>query len=122
MNINITKFSSNNKKLALSMAGILFVLWVAQPYISNWTDSTKTISDAESSQSATATNPLGVLSTENGVADPFKEHIQQNGLSNKLGSASELGSPASAEVDPFKAQLEIQKKQGQTSSISPFGK
>ena len=122
MNMNITKFSSNNQKLALFMAGILFVLWLAQPYISNWTDSTRTLSAAESSKPAIPTNPVGVMSTENAVPDPFKEHIQQNGLSNKLGIASELGSPASAGVDPFKAQLEIQKKQGQTSSISPFGK
>ena len=122
MNMNITKSSANKKKLALSMVGILFLLWLAQPYISKWTDSTETISGAESSKPATATNPVSVLPTENGVADPFKEHIKQNGLSNKPSSTSELGIPATSGADPFKAQLEIQKKQAQTSGISPFGK
>jgi hypothetical protein len=120
MNMNITKFSANKKKLALSMAGILFLLWLIQPYISKRTDSTETLSGAESIKPVT--NSVSVSQTDNGVADPFREHIQQNGLSDKGSSSPDLGRPATTGVDPFKAFLENQKKQAQTSGISPFGK
>jgi hypothetical protein len=120
MNMNITKFSANKKKLALSMAGILFLLWLTQPYISKRTDSTETLSGAESIKPVA--NSVSSPPTEKGVADPFREHIQQNGLSNKGSSAPELGAPAATGADPFKLFLENQKKQAQTSGISPFGK
>jgi len=120
MNMNITKSSTNTKKLALSLAGILLLLWFAQPYISKWTGSTETISGSEAIKPAK--NPVSVLPADNAVADPFKEHVQQNRLSNKGSGAQELGSPAAARADPFKAFLETQNKQAQTSGISPFGK
>jgi hypothetical protein len=120
MNMNFTKFNGNKKKLALSMAGILFLLWLTQPYISKRTDSTETLSGAESIKPVS--NTVGVSSTDNVVADPFREHIKQNGLSNKGSSSPELSSPSTTGVDPFKAFLENQKKQAQTSGVSPFGK
>lgn len=118
--------SANSKKLALTMAGILFVLWFMQPYISKWTGSNKTVPVPMPMQmphsSTPAGNPAVALPANNNAADPFRDHIQQNGLSNKVGSAPNLGSAASAGVDPFKAHLENQKKQAPTSGISPFGK
>lgn len=118
--MDLTKISTHSKKLALTMAGILFLLWLTQPYISKWTDSSKTQPGPVSSQPTQL--PVGAMPTDNSVDDPFKEHIQQNGLSNKAPSTTELGSSSTAGADPFKAHLETQKKQAQTSGVSPFGK
>jgi hypothetical protein len=120
MNMNITKFSANKKKLALSMAGILFLLWLTQPYITKRTDSTETLSGAETIKPVT--NSVSTSPTDKGVTDPFSEHIQKNGLSTKGSSVPDLGNPATTGTDPFKAFLENQNKQAQTSSVSPFGK
>jgi len=87
---------------------------------------------AESKQTATPTVPALMP----GV-DPFKAHIEKNGLSpatvtnsasnSQNTSAGFINSPAGSTVtqpgaDPFKAFLDKQKQQSKDAGVSPFGK
>ena len=104
----------------MAMAGLLFLLWLTQPFISEWTGSAP-LTTGEKAKSTEASSP-GVLPAERLAADPFKENIQQNGLSTQAVSAPAPASPATAGTDPFKAYLANQKEQSQAANISPFGK
>jgi len=70
-------------------------------------------------------------------ADPFKAHIEKNGLApnfspvqssnsqnNAASASNSLNTNAAnqAGADPFKAFLEKQKQQSKDAGISPFGK
>jgi uncharacterized protein involved in copper resistance len=139
MNNNI--FNSKNTKLILAMAVVLSVIYWAQPYISDFTNSDKTttplpnldphatLPSVDQSQPTSAQNlPAG--------ADPFKAHIEKNGLAgqtssnakspasnanNATATASSTNS-SSPGADPFKAFMDQQKKQSKDAGISPFGK
>ena len=87
---------------------------------------------AESKQTATPTVPALMP----GV-DPFKAHIEKNGLAPSPSPNPALNSPNKGArennalrtnsanqtgADPFKAFLEKQKQESKDAGISPFGK
>lgn len=111
---------TSHKKLAMAMAGLLFLLWLTQPFISEWTGSAP-LTTGEKAKSTEVSQP-GVLPADRSAVDPFKENIQQNGLSTQAVSAPVPASPAATGADPFKAFLASQKEQSQAANISPFGK
>ena len=134
--------NSGNAKLALFMVAALFLIWLVQPRLSQWTGPDQNAAplpkadvnqnQAESKQTATPTVPALMP----GV-DPFKAHIEKNGLSpatvtnsasnSQNTSAGFMNSPAGSTVtqpgaDPFKAFLDKQKQQSKDAGVSPFGK
>ena len=134
--------NSDNAKLALIMVAILFLIWLVQPTVSEWLgqgQNSESIqktqqnpSPIEPNQAATPTVPASMPG-----ADPFKAHIEKNGLAPNLApvhSSNSQKNTAStnhslstnatnqAGVDPFKAFLEKQKQQSKDAGISPFGK
>ena len=135
MSLNIKH--SGNAKLALIMAIALFLIWLVQPTLSEWLGKDKNAAvrptpelsqtTIESTQTATPTVPASMPG-----ADPFKAHIEKNGLAPSSGNAA---SPNAANhnaannsvthqagADPFKAFLEKQKQDSKAAGISPFGK
>ena len=134
--------NSGNAKLALIMAAVLFLIWLVQPTVSEWLgqgQNSESIqktqqnpSPLEPNQAATPTVPALMPG-----ADPFKAHIEKNGLApnlapvhssnsqkNTASTTHSLSTNATnqAGVDPFKAFLEKQKQQSKDAGISPFGK
>ena len=134
--------NSSNAKLALLMAAALFLVWLVQPTISERLGNVKNtgsvpptevkLSPTESQQTQVPTVPAAMPG-----ADPFKAHIEKNGLAPGAGNAA---SPNAANhnaanhnaannnaahqagADPFKAFLEKQKQDSKAAGISPFGK
>ena len=129
--------NSVNAKLALLMAAALFLVWLVQPTISERLGNVKNtgsvpptevkLSPTESPQTQVPTVPAAMPGT-----DPFKAHIEKNGLAPSAGNAA---SPNAANhnaannsvthqagADPFKAFLEKQKQDSKAAGISPFGK
>mgnify|MGYP000011606525 CR=1 FL=1 len=140
MSLNIKH--SGNAKLALIMAIALFLIWLVQPTLSEWLGKDKNAAvrptpelsqtTIESTQTATPTVPASMPG-----ADPFKAHIEKNGLApapvtnsasnSQNTSAGFMNSPAGNPVtqpgaDPFKAFLDKQKQQSKDAGVSPFGK
>jgi hypothetical protein len=134
--------NSGNVKLALIMVAALLIIWLVQPTLSEWIGKDKNAtllpkSEAIQNQpdlTQTATPTVPALAP--GV-DPFKAHIEKNGLAstpvtnpapNSQNTAagfmnSTVGNPAAQPVaDPFKAFLDKQKQQSKDAGISPFGK
>ena len=134
--------NSGNAKLALFMVAALFLIWLVQPRLSQWTGPDQNAAalpkadvnqkQAESKQTATPTVPALMP----GV-DPFKAHIEKNGLAPSPSPNPALNSPNNGArennalrtnsanqtgSDPFKAFLEKQKQESKDAGISPFGK
>ncbi len=140
MSLNIKH--SGNAKLALIMAIALFLIWLVQPTLSEWLGKDKngavlptpevTQTTIESTQTATPTVPASMPG-----ADPFKAHIEKNGLAPSPSPNPAVTFPSNAArennalrtnsanqtgTDPFKAFLEKQKQESKDAGISPFGK
>jgi hypothetical protein len=140
MSLNIKH--SGNAKLALIMAIALFLIWLVQPTLSEWLGKDKnaavrptpevTQTTIESTQTATPTVPASMPG-----ADPFKAHIEKNGLAPspspnpavtfpnnaaRENNALRTNSANQTGTDPFKAFLEKQKQESKDAGISPFGK
>jgi hypothetical protein len=140
MRLNFKRFG--NVKLAISIATLLFLIWLLQPTLFAWmgngqnpavpSKSEINLNQAESMRPATPTVPAQMP----GV-DPFKAHIEKNGLAtssvsnsasnlqSNVGSTNNSGNANSANqsgADPFKAFLDKQKQQSKEASVSPFGK
>jgi hypothetical protein len=140
MSLNIKH--SGNAKLALIMAIALFLIWLVQPTLSEWLGKDKnaavlptpevTQTTIESTQTATPTVPASMPG-----ADPFKAHIEKNGLAPspspnpavtfpnngaRENNALRTNSANQTGADPFKAFLEKQKQESKDAGISPFGK
>ena len=129
--------NSSNAKLALLMAAALFLVWLVQPTISERLGNVKNtgsvpptevkLSPAESPQTQVPTVPASMPGT-----DPFKAHIEKNGLAPGAGNAASPNAANNnatnnsvthqAGADPFKAFLEKQKQDSKAAGISPFGK
>ena len=134
--------NSGNAKLALIMAAVLFLIWLVQPTLSEWLGQGQNSGPIQKTeqktkptvpnQAATPTVPAVMPS-----ADPFKAHIEKNGLAPNLApvqSSNSQNNAASANnslntnaanqagADPFKAFLDKQKQQSKDAGISPFGK
>jgi len=134
--------NSGNAKLALFMVAALFLIWLVQPSLSQWAGRDQNAdslpkadvnqNQAESKQTSTPTVPALMP----GV-DPFKAHIEKNGLapapvknsaSNSQNTAADLmkspvSNPATQSgADPFKAFLDKQKQQSKDAGVSPFEK
>jgi len=140
MSLNIKH--SGNAKLALIMAIALFLIWLVQPTLSEWLVKDKNAAvrptpelsqtTIESTQTATPTVPASMPG-----ADPFKAHIEKNGLApspspnpavtfpnnaTRENNALRTNSVNQTGADPFKAFLEKQKQESKDAGISPFGK
>ena len=129
--------NSGNAKLALLMAAALFLIWLVQPTISERLGNVKntgSVPPTEVKLSPTESPPTQVPTVPAAMpgADPFKAHIEKNGLAPGAGNAA---SPNAANhnaannsvthqagADPFKAFLEKQKQDSKAAGISPFGK
>ena len=129
--------NSGNAKLALLMAAALFLIWLVQPTISERLGNVKNtgsvpptevkLSPTESQQTQVPTVPAAMPG-----ADPFKAHIEKNGLAPGAGNAASPNAANNnaannsvthqAGADPFKAFLEKQKQDSKAAGISPFGK
>jgi hypothetical protein len=124
--------NSSNAKLALLMAAALFLVWLVQPTISERLGNVKNtgsvpptevkVSPTESQQTQVPTVPAAMPG-----ADPFKAHIEKNGLAPGAGNAASPNAANNnaahqAGADPFKAFLEKQKQDSKAAGISPFGK
>ena len=129
--------NSGNAKLALLMAAALFLVWLVQPTISERLGNVKNtgsvpptevkLSPTESQQTQVPTVPAAMPG-----ADPFKAHIEKNGLAPGAGNAASPNAANNnaannsvthqAGADPFKAFLEKQKQDSKAAGISPFGK
>jgi hypothetical protein len=128
---------SSNAKLILAMAVVLSMIYLAQPYISDMTSSEKTsaptpnLAPHASPPSAEQSQSTSVQDLPAGT-DPFKAHIEKNGLSGntnlstKSATSANTSAPstntASPGTDPFKGFLDQQKKQSKDAGVSPFGK
>ena len=127
--------NDGNAKLALIMVAALFLVWLVQPTISerfgkdNHAASVPQAQDklapTESTQAPMTTVPT-VPALIPG-ADPFKAHIEKNGLAPGAGNAASPNAANNnaahqAGADPFKAFLEKQKQDSKAAGISPFGK
>ena len=85
--------NSSNAKLALLMAAALFLVWLVQPTISERLGNVKNtgsvsptevkLSPTESPQTQVPTVPAAMPG-----ADPFKAHIEKNGLAPGAGNAA----------------------------------
>ncbi len=129
--------NSSNAKLALLMAAALFLVWLVQPTISERLGNVKNtgsvpptevkLSPTESQQTQVSTVPAAMPG-----ADPFKAHIEKNGLAPSAGNTASPNAANNnavnnsvthqAGADPFKAFLEKQKQDSKAAGISPFGK
>ena len=124
--------NSSNAKLALLMAAALFLVWLVQPTISERLGNVKNtgsvpptevkLSPTESQQTQVPTVPAAMPG-----ADPFKAHIEKNGLAPGAGNAASPNAANNnaahqAGADPFKAFLDKQKQDSKAAGISPFGK
>ena len=129
--------NSSNAKLALLMAAALFLVWLVQPTISERLGNVKNtgsvsptevkLSPTESPQTQVPTVPAAMPG-----ADPFKAHIEKNGLAPSSGNATSATAASNntannsaahqAGADPFKAFLDKQKQDSKAAGISPFGK
>ena len=134
--------NSGNAKLALIMAAALFLIWLVQPTVSEWLgQGQNSVPNQKTEQNPNPTEPNQVATPTVPVlmpgADPFKAHIEKNGLAPNLApvqSSNSQNNAASANnslntnaanqagADPFKAFLEKQKQQSKDAGISPFGK
>lgn len=134
--------NSSNAKLALIMAAALFLIWLVQPTVSEWLDQGQNsvpIQKTEQNPNPTGPNQAATPTVPALMpgADPFKAHIEKNGLAPNLApvqSSNSQNNAASANnslntnaanqasTDPFKAFLENQKQQSKDAGISPFGK
>ena len=134
--------NSGNAKLALIMAAALFLIWLVQPTISKWLgpgQNSEPIQKTEQNPNLTEPNQVATPTVPVLMpgADPFKAHIEKNGLAPNLApvqSSNLQNNAASANnslntnaanqagADPFKAFLEKQKQQSKDAGISPFGK
>lgn len=134
--------NSGNVKLALMMAAALFLIWLVQPTISKWLgpgQNSEPIQKTEQNPNPTEPNQVATPTVPVLMpgADPFKAHIEKNGLAPNLApvqSSNSQNNAASANnslntnaanqagADPFKAFLEKQKQQSKDAGISPFGK
>lgn len=134
--------NSGNAKLALIMAAALFLIWLVQPTISKWLgpgQNSEPIQKTEQNPNLTEPNQVATPTVPVLMpgADPFKAHIEKNGLAPNLApvqSSNSQNNAASANnslntnaanqagADPFKAFLEKQKQQSKDAGISPFGK
>lgn len=134
--------NSGNVKLALIMAAALFLIWLVQPTISKWLgpgQNSEPIQKTEQNPNLTEPNQVSAPTVPVLMpgADPFKAHIEKNGLAPNLApvqSSNSQNNAASANnslntnaanqagADPFKAFLEKQKQQSKDAGISPFGK
>ena len=134
--------NSGNVKLALIMAAELFLIWLVQPTISKWLgpgQNSEPIQKTEQNPNLTEPNQVATPTVPVLMpgADPFKAHIEKNGLAPNLApvqSSNSQNNAASANnslntnaanqagADPFKAFLEKQKQQSKDAGISPFGK
>ena len=119
--------NSSNAKLALLMAAALFLVWLVQPTISERLGNVKNtgsvpptevkLSPTESQQTQVPTVPAAMPG-----ADPFKAHIEKNGLAPSAGNAASPNAANQGAADPFKAFLDKQKQDSKAAGISPFGK
>ena len=129
--------NDDNAKLALIMVAALFLVWLVQPTISEWfskdnhaasvAPAQDKLAPTESTQAPMTTVPTVPVPALIPGADPFKAHIEKNGLassSNNSASANAVSNnaPQQAGADPFKAFLEKQKQDSKAAGISPFGK
>ena len=130
--------NDGNAKLALIMVAALFLVWLVQPTISEWFGKDNHAASVPQAQdklapTGSAQSPMTTVPTVPTVpalipgADPFKAHIEKNGLapsSNNSASANAVSNnaPHQAGADPFKAFLEKQKQDSKAAGISPFGK
>ena len=118
--------SSEKAKLALTMAGAFFLIWLVQPTVTELLGKEKSadavslkevnLNSPEVSQTPTPTAPSAVPG-----ADPFKAHIEKNGLAS-IPVAPNTTAVNAAGADPFKAFLEKQKQASKDAGVSPFGK
>ena len=115
----------------------MFLVWLVQPTISELLGNVKNtgsvpptevkLSPAESTPTQVPTIPASMPG-----ADPFKAHIEKNGLAPGAGNAASPNAANNnaannsvthqAGADPFKAFLEKQKQDSKAAGISPFGK
>lgn len=121
---------SRNAKLAVAMLVSLLVIWLVQPVISDRLDPNSKSSAVEI-PAQVVPPPSDNLAAPNSYAlptvqDPFKGHIEKNGLE---AGAPPAAAPSTApvqshvaRVDPFKEHLELQNRQAKDAGISPFGK
>jgi len=129
--------NDGNAKLALIMVAALFLVWLVQPTISEWfgkdnhaasvPPAQDKLAPTESTQAPMTTVPTVTVPALIPGADPFKAHIEKNGLassSNNSASANAVSNnaPQQAGTDPFKAFLDKQKQDSKAAGISPFGK
>jgi len=129
--------NDGNAKLALIMVAALFLVWLVQPTISEWfgkdnhaasvPPAQDKLAPTESTQAPMTTVPTVPVPALIPGADPFKAHIEKNGLassSNNSASANAVSNnaPQQAGTDPFKAFLDKQKQDSKATGISPFGK
>ena len=134
--------NSGNAQLALIMVAALFLIWLVQPTISKWLgpgQNSEPIQKTEQNPNLTEPNQVATPTVPVLMpgADPFKAHIEKNGLAPNLApvqSSNSQNNAASANnslntnaanqagADPFKAFLEKQKQQSKDAGISPFGK
>jgi len=124
--------NSSNAKLALLMAAALFLVWLVQPTISERLGNVKntgSVPPTEVKLSPTESTPTQVPTVPAAMpgADPFKAHIEKNGLAPSAGNAASPNAANNsvthqAGADPFKAFLEKQKQDSKAAGISPFGK
>jgi hypothetical protein len=125
---------SQQKNMLAVMAGVLLVLWLTQPYLSKWMGLDTPPKPLEASNANKTLHPEPNTSASPGPAtpDPFKDFIDQKGSNAKPAdiaattATSKLPSITpghqNSQVDPFKAHLDLQKKQLESASVSPFGK
>jgi hypothetical protein len=120
-------------KLALIMVASLALIWLLQPTVSAWLDQDETGSTAPKvelipNQTPSTLNGSPTVPAFMPGEDPFKAHIEKNGLSptplvKPLASTPSQSTSANPMgVDPFKAFLEQQKQQSKDAGVSPFGK
>ena len=121
--MKLPQFIATQKKTALTMAGVLCVLWFAQTYISEWVDTAgtgKELKQPEARDTHNASPPSP--NSQPTALDPFKEFMAQQTDLSKPQFADTPVSTGYKPADPFKAHLESQKLQLEAAKVSPFGK
>lgn len=116
--------------------------WLVQPTFSEWLGKEKNVPAAQTTQFKQNSPELNQIPTPTVPArmpgaDPFKAHIEKNGLApsaatspnmnaqNNAGSTNTTSNDNAvnqAGTDPFKAFLEKQKQASKDAGVSPFGK
>ena len=123
--------SSEKAKLALTMAGALLLIWLVQPSLTEWLGKDKSTGVAPKevnlNSPALSQTPTPTVPSAMPGVDPFKAHIEKNGLTpssaiNTANNASNTNAAHPAGADPFKAFLEKQKQDAKDAGVSPFGK